>query len=136
MGLKAIKRVLFVCVGNSGRSQMAEAFFNHLAKGKALATSAGTSPASSIDSTVVDLMQELGIDMNGHYPKKFMFEMLDGADKVIIMGCGVEQACPAIFTETDDWGLVDPKGQSKEKVREIRDRIGDRVEKLIKEMGV
>jgi len=131
-----VKNVLFVCVGNSGRSQMAEAFFNNLAKGKAQAMSAGTNPASRVDPTVIELMKELGIDLTSHYPKKLTVEMLDTADKVITMGCGVEQACPATLTETEDWGLEDPKGQPKEKIRDIRDQIRARVEKLLQEMGI
>jgi len=128
--------VLFICVGNAGRSQMAEAFFNHLARGKVQATSAGTNPASRVDPTVIELMNELGIDMSSHYPKKLTVEMLDTADKIITMGCGVEQACPATLTETEDWGLEDPKGQPKEKIRDIRDQIKARVEKLLQEMGI
>jgi len=131
-----MKKVLFVCVGNSGRSQMAEAFFNQLAKGKAQAISAGTNPASRVDPAVIELMKEQAIDMSGHYPKKLTVDMLDGADKVITMGCGVEQSCPATLTETVDWGLEDPKDQTKEKIREIRDQIKGRVEKLLKEMGI
>jgi len=131
-----VRNVLFVCVGNSGRSQMAEAFFNNLAKGKAQAMSAGTNPASRVDPTVIELMKELGIDLTSHYPKKLTVEMLDTADKVITMGCGVEQACPATLTETEDWGLEDPKGQPKEKIRDIRDQIRARVEKLLQEMGI
>lgn len=131
-----MKKVLFVCVGNSGRSQMAEAFFNHFAKGKAQAMSAGTKPASRVDPTVIELMKELDIDLSSHYPKKLTMEMLDAADKVITMGCGAEQACPATFAETEDWGIDDPKGQPKEKMREIRDQIKASVEKLLKEMGI
>ncbi|MBM3149836.1 MAG: arsenate reductase ArsC [Chloroflexi bacterium] len=131
-----MKKVLFVCVGNSGRSQMAEAFFNNLAKGKAQAISAGTNPASRVDPTVIELMKELGIELTSHYPKKLTVEMLDTADKIITMGCGVEQACPATLTETEDWGLEDPKGQPKEKIRDIRDKIRDRVAKLLQGMGI
>ena len=129
-----MKKVLFVCVGNSGRSQMAEAFFNHLAGGKAQAFSAGTNPASSVDPTVIGLMKEVGIDISDKQPKKLMLEMLDGADRVVTMGCGVEQSCPATFTETEDWGLEDPKGKPVEKVREIRDEIRKRVGDLIKRL--
>jgi arsenate reductase len=117
-----VKKVLFVCVGNSGRSQMAEAFFNHLSGGKAQASSAGTNPAGSVDPTVIQLMQEVGIDIIKRRPKKLTLEMLDEADRVVTMGCGVEQSCPATFTETEDWGLEDPRGQPVEKVREIRMR--------------
>jgi arsenate reductase len=131
-----VKKVLFVCVGNSGRSQMAEAFFNHLTKGKARAMSAGTNPASKVDPTVIELTKELGIDLSSHYPKKLTTEMLDEADKVITMGCGVEQACPAALVPTEDWGIDDPKGQPVEKMQDIRDQIKARVEKLLKETGI
>jgi arsenate reductase len=126
-----LKKVLFVCVGNSGRSQMAEAFFNHLAGGKAQAFSAGTNPASSVDPTVVQLMLEVGIDISEKHPKKLTLEMLDETDRVVTMGCGVEQSCPATFVQTEDWGLEDPKGQPVEKVREIRDEIRKRIEELL-----
>ena len=131
---KSMKKVLFVCVGNSGRSQMAEAFFNHLAGGKAQAFSAGTNPATTIDPVVVELMKEVGIDISNKHPKKLTLDMLEQADKVVTMGCGVEQACPVTLMETEDWGLEDPKGKSAEKISEIRDEIRKRVEKLLSEV--
>jgi protein-tyrosine-phosphatase len=131
-----MKNVLFVCVGNTGRSQMAEAFFNHLAKGKARAMSAGTNPASEVSPTVIQAMKEGGIDISSNRPKKLTVEMLDQADKIITMGCGAENVCPASFAETEDWELEDPKRQSIEKIREIREQIKIRVEKLIKEMQI
>jgi len=129
------KTVLFVCVGNSGRSQMAEAFFNHYAKGKAKAISAGTDPAHSVSRTVVEAMRELGIDISKNKPKALTPEMVDQANLVITMGCSAEAACPASWVETRDWGLEDPKDQPIEKVREIRDEISVRVKKLLSEMG-
>jgi arsenate reductase len=131
-----MKNVLFVCVGNAGRSQMAEAFFNHLAGEKAKASSAGTDPANIIDPTVVQVMKEVTIDISSNRPKKLTAEMLTQADKVITMGCGTENICPASFVETEDWELEDPKSQNIEKIREIRDQIKTRVEKLIKEMQI
>lgn len=121
-----------MCVHNSGRSQMAEAFFNRLAGGKAEAVSAGTDPAPAVDPTVVHVMREVGIDLSGRVPKALTPEMLDGADRVITMGCGVEGVCPATFTETEDWGLPDPRGQPVERVREIRDMIRARVEAMLR----
>ena len=100
-----MKNVLFVCVGNAGRSQMAEAFFNHLAGGKAKALSAGTNPANVIDPKVVQVMKEVNIDISGNRPKKLTVEMLSQADKVITMGCGAKNVCPASFVETEDWEL-------------------------------
>ncbi len=125
-----MRKVLFVCVHNSGRSQMAEAFFNELAKGKIMAFSAGTAPAPAVDPTVVEVMKEAGIDLSRNVPTALTREMLDDADRVITMGCGVEGICPATFTETEDWDLEDPKGQSIEKVRKIRDKIKARVETI------
>lgn len=131
-----MKTVLFVCVGNSGRSQMAEAFFNHYARGKAKAISAGTEPAPAVSSTAVEAMREVGIDISKNKPKVLTPEMIDQANLVITMGCGAEAACPASWVETRDWGLEDPKGKPIEKVREIRDEIKARVTELLKEMEV
>lgn len=129
-----MKNVLFICVGNTGRSQMAEAFFNHLAKGKARAMSAGTDPASEVSPTVIQAMKEVGIDISSNRPKKLTVEMLDQADKVITMGCGAENVCPASFVETEDWELEDPKGKSIDEVKEIRDEIKARVAKMLKNL--
>ena len=107
-----MKTVLFVCVGNAGRSQMAEAFFNQAAGGKARAISAGTKPASAVDPKTVEVMREVGIDISAARPKALTMEMLDQADRVVTMGCGVEGVCPASFVETEDWQLEDPKGQA------------------------
>ena len=100
-----MKTVLFVCVGNSGRSQMAEAFFNQAAGGKARAMSAGTKPASAVDPRTVEVMREVGIDISAARPKALTTEMLEQADRVVTMGCGVEGVCPASFVETEDWQL-------------------------------
>jgi len=129
-----MKTVLFVCVGNSGRSQMTEAFFNHLAKGKARAISAGTEPAPAVSRTAVEAMREVGIDISKNKPKPLTPEMIDQANLVITMGCGAEAACPASWVETRDWALEDPKGKPIEKVGEIRDEIKARVVKLLKEL--
>jgi arsenate reductase len=129
-----MKKVLFVCVGNSGRSQMAEAFFNHMAKGEAYAISAGTEPADRISATAMAAMKEVGIDMSQQAPKLLTMEMMEGADRVITMGCGVEETCPASFAPTEDWHLEDPKDKPIEEVRRIRDEIRIRVEKLLKEL--
>ena len=128
-------RVLFVCVHNSGRSQMAEALFNHLAAGRAEARSAGTQPADSVDPQVVKVIAELGIDLSYATPKPLTLEMVDWADRVISMGCGVEESCPANLVLTEDWGLDDPKDQPIEVVRGIRDEIARWVEGLLGELG-
>jgi arsenate reductase len=129
-----MKKILFVCVHNSGRSQMAEAFFNQLAKGKARAISAGTQPAAQVNSTVVMAMRELGIEIGNQKPKSLTLEMLESADRVITMGCGVEEVCPASFVPTEDWELDDPEGKSIEETRQIRDQIKTGVEVLVKEL--
>ena len=133
---KGTKKVLFVCVQNSGRSQMAEAFFNKLAGGKAQALSAGTQPADEVNPVVVEAMREAGINISGNKPKMLTFDMVKKADKMITMGCGAEAeaVCPASFIETEDWALEDPKGKTLEQVRKIRDEIKERVSKLVKEV--
>lgn len=129
-----MKKVLFVCVHNSGRSQMAEAFFNRYAKGKAVAISAGTEPAEAVDPQVVEVMREVGIDLSTKKPKKLVVEMLDDVDRVVTMGCGVEGVCPASFITTEDWGLEDPSGKPLAQVREIRNRIESKVRSLVSEI--
>lgn len=129
-----MKKILFACVHNSGRSQMAEAFFNHLAKGMAVATSAGTKPTAHVDRTVAEAMLEVGLDIRQQRPKPLTLEMVENSDRVITMGCGVEEVCPASFVPTEDWTLEDPEGKPMEKVREIRDEIKARVEKLLSEI--
>jgi arsenate reductase len=134
LGVGDMKKVLFVCVHNSGRSQMAEAFLNHLAKGKAVAISAGTQPTQQMNSTAVQAMLKVGIDIRNQKPKLLTLEMLENADRVITMGCSVEQACPASFVPTEDWELEDPEGKPIEKVRQIRAQIEAKVEALIREL--
>ncbi|MAH39067.1 MAG: low molecular weight phosphatase family protein [Dehalococcoidales bacterium] len=131
-----MKTVLFVCVHNSGRSQMAEAFLNRLAKGKAKALSAGTDPANAIDPTVVEAMGEVGIDISASKPKALTPKMIEPLDRVITMGCRVEEICPTTFIETEDWELEEPKDKPLEKVRKIRDKIKIKVIKMLEETGV
>jgi len=131
-----MKHVIFVCVHNSGRSQMAEAFAKRLGQGKLIAESAGTEPGDALNPTAIAVMEEIGYDMSGHHPKMMTLQMVESADRIITMGCGVDAAtCPAEFVPTEDWGLDDPKGQPIEKVREIRDEIKARVEKLVREVA-
>ncbi|MBI2854204.1 MAG: arsenate reductase ArsC [Chloroflexi bacterium] len=131
-----MKTVLFVCIHNSGRSQIAEAFFNHLAKGKARAISAGTEPGKQVQAEVVQVMKEVGIDISRNKPKALTEELLQQANRVITMGCMTEGVCPASFVETQDWALEDPKGKPLEKVRQIRDEIKARVTGLLSELGL
>lgn len=132
------KTVLFVCVHNAGRSQMAEAFVNKLASERDLAVrgaSAGTEATERINPLAQQAMAELGISMEGQKPKQLTAEMAAGAERIITMGCGVDAtSCPANVYFTDDWGLDDPAGQPIEKVREIRDQIRDRVEALLTDL--
>ena len=128
-----MKKVVFVCIHNSGRSQMAEAFARRFPGIEAV--SAGTEPADGLNPVVVKAMREIGCDMSGHRPKMLTPQMVDGADRIITMGCRVDAGvCPAAFLPTEDWGLEDPKGQPIEKVREIRDRIEKRVQELAGEL--
>ena len=131
-----MKTIVFVCVHNSGRSQMAEAFFNQMAKGKALAISAGTQPGDKVHGVVVEAMQEVGIDISGNKPKMLTMEMVEKADKMITMGCGADAGglCPASFIATEDWKLDDPKDKPLEQVRAIRDDIKKRVMNLVQEI--
>ena len=133
-----MKTVLFVCVHNAGRSQMAEAFLNKMAVERALpvrAQSAGTVAGTEINPVARQVMDEIGVQMVGQSPKMLTQAMADSASKVITMGCGVDaDLCPARIHLSEDWGLDDPKGQSIEKVREIRDLITAKVEKLLSEM--
>lgn len=131
-----MKRVVFVCIHNSGRSQMAEAFAKKIGEGKIIAESAGTEPGDHLNPQAVEAMEEIGYDMSSHHPKVMTTEMVDSADRIITMGCGVNAAtCPAVFVPSEDWGLEDPKGQPVEKVREIRDQIKARVEQLVAELA-
>ena len=131
-----MKNVLFVCVHNAGRSQMAEAFFNRIVEGKAVGFSAGTQITETINPVVVEAMQEVGIDISREKPKMLTLDMMDRADKVIMMGCGVDGICPASIVPSEDWKLEDPAGKPVEIVRRIRDEIKLKVEKLIVEMDI
>jgi len=130
-----MKRVLFVCVENAGRSQMAEAFANHYGKGKLVASSAGTMLADRINQIVVEVMKERGFDISENKPKLLTTRMVEEADQIITMGCSVEKICPApLLKNVIDWKLEDPKGKPIEKVREIRDEIEKKVVELIVEI--
>jgi arsenate reductase len=129
-----MKRVLFICVHNSGRSQMAEAFLRHLAPGAAEVESAGTMPSERVNPAVVKAMKEKGIDISRNKPKLLTPEMAERADRIVTMGCSVEKTCPAIFVPSEDWGLEDPEGEPIEKVRQIRDQIEEKVKRLLAEL--
>ncbi len=136
-----VKKVLFVCVHNAGRSQMAAALFNRLARERGLdwvAESAGTEPADRVHPEVGAVMAELGIDLSTARPRLLTSEDVETADRVVTMGCEVDAGvCPAIFIKNvEDWGLPDPKGRSTDEVRAIRDEIRRRVEALLDGLAV
>jgi arsenate reductase (thioredoxin) len=122
--------VLFLCVHNAGRSQMALGWFGLLAGGRATAWSGGSEPASEVNPAVVEAMAEAGIDMIGEYPKPWTDEIVRAADVVVTMGCG--DACPVFPGKRyEDWVLDDPAGLGLDAVRPIRDEIGRRVKDLL-----
>ena len=129
-----MKIILFACVHNAGRSQMAAALFNRLADpAKARAVSAGTQPGDHVHPEVVEVMRELGIDLSGTRPRALTDDLARGADLLVTMGCG--QACPLVpGLARDDWPLPDPKGQPMARVREIRDEIESRVARLLSDL--
>ena len=134
-----LRHVLYVCVHNAGRSQMAEAFTNAIAARRGLAVrghSAGTEAGERVNPLAVQVMEEIGISLEGHAPRQLTQEMADEASRIITMGCGVEAtSCPARMHLSEDWGLDDPAGKPIEKVREIRDQIHRRVEGLLSEIA-
>jgi len=132
-----IPEVLFVCVHNAGRSQMAAALLDHHAKGRVVVRSAGTAPADTINPVVVEAMQEIGIDLvaAGARPKSLTEAAVRASDVVVTMGCG--DTCP-IFpgTRYEDWAVADPAGADVVTVRSIRDDIGRRVRSLINRLDL
>jgi arsenate reductase len=130
-----MKTVIFACVHNAGRSQMAAAFFNLLADPrKAQALSAGTQPGTRVHPEVRAAMAEIGVDLSSAQPKLLTHTMAEGAELLITMGCG--DSCPYVpGLRRDDWPLEDPKGKPMERVRQIRDDVRARVEQLLAREG-
>jgi protein-tyrosine-phosphatase len=129
-----VPEVLFVCVENAGRSQMAAALLDHHANGRVRVRSAGSAPAEQINPTVVDAMGELGVDISKEFPKPITDEVVKAADAVITMGCG--DACPIYPGKRyEDWEVRDPAGEDLETVRTIRDEIDGRVRRLLDELS-
>jgi protein-tyrosine-phosphatase len=127
--------VLFLCVHNAGRSQMALGWFNHLAGDRAVAWSGGSEPGDEVNPAAIAAMQEIGIDIASEFPKPWTDEIVQAADVVVTMGCG--DACPLFPGKRyEDWELEDPAGQGVEAVRPIRDEIEQRVRTLLTELGV
>ncbi|HZY27401.1 MAG TPA: arsenate reductase ArsC [Jiangellaceae bacterium] len=127
--------VLFLCVHNAGRSQMAMGFFEHLAGDRAVAWSGGSEPGSEVNPAAIEAMRERGIDISGEFPKPWTDDVVRAADVVITMGCG--DACP-IFPgkRYEEWTLDDPSGRAVEDVRPIRDEIERRVRRLLDDLRV
>jgi protein-tyrosine-phosphatase len=129
-----VPEVLFVCVQNAGRSQMAAALLDHRAHGKVHVLSAGSQPASTLNPAVVEAMSEVGLDISKEFPKPLTDDVVRAADVVVTMGCG--DACPLYPGKRYlDWELEDPEGKSLETVRRIRDEIDERVRTLVVELA-
>ena len=128
-------RVVFACVHNAGRSQIAAAFFNSMADGsKARAVSAGTQPGERVHPEVVAVMKEVGMDLSNAQPQRLSLELARGASLLVTMGCGDE--CPVVpGARRDDWPLPDPKGRPLAHVRQIRDEVERRVAALVSAEG-
>jgi protein-tyrosine-phosphatase len=127
--------VLFLCVHNAGRSQMALGWFNHLANGRAIAWSGGSEPGTEVNPAAIEAMAEVDIDISQEFPKPWTDEIVRAADVVVTMGCG--DACPLFPGKRyEDWELNDPAGMGVDTVRPIRDEIKQRVENLLSELNV
>jgi arsenate reductase len=126
------KSVLFVCVQNAGRSQMAEGFFKKYAPEEYEAISAGTMPVSEINPLAVEVMREVDIDISGQNSKEITDDMIRNSSKIVNMGCMDKVSCPTLFLQNLlDWNIEDPKDKQIDKVREIRDEIEQRVKELV-----
>ena len=130
-----VPEVLFVCVHNAGRSQMAAAFMHDLGEGRVVVRSAGSEPAERLNPAVIEAMNEIGLDLSREFPKPLTDELVRSAEVVITMGCG--DACPIYPGKRYlDWQLDDPSGRPIEAVRRIRDEIRVMVASLLAELGV
>ena len=131
------KTILFVCVENAGRSQMAEGFFWKYAPEGYGPLSAGTKPTSQINTLAIQVMNEIGIDISKQRSKDLTEDMMRNSDKIINMGCMEKNFCPTLFIpKVIDWGIEDPKDKPIEKVREIRDEIERRIKELSTDVSV
>ena len=127
-----IKKILFVCVENAGRSQMAESFFRKLAPSQYQPISAGTKPVPRINPLAIEVMREVGIDIASQKSKIITEDMIRNSAKIINMGCMDKESCPIVFLNNPlDWNIEDPKGKPIEKVRQIRDQIESKVKELV-----
>jgi len=127
------ENILFVCVENAGRSQMAEAFFRKFAPSRFNVSSAGTTPSSQLNPIVIQVMKEVGIDVMDQHPKLLSDFMIENSSKTVNMGCMDKESCPSLFVkDVLDWNISDPKEKSLDEVRIIRDTIQSEVMNLIK----
>ena len=130
-----MKKVLFVCVENAGRSQMAEAFFRKYLPSGFEPISAGTKPAEKVNPIVIQAMKEVDIDIETQFPQSISKQMIDEAEKSVNMGCMDKESCPALFLkDVVDWQIQDPKGKSIEEVRKIRDQIEHKVKEFVSQL--
>jgi len=131
-----MKKILFVCVENAGRSQMADGFFRkYLPKGFE-SISAGTKPSGKVNPMVIQVMKEVGIDISKQSPKSISNDMIKDS-KIVNMGCMDKESCPALFLESvDDWNITDPKDKPIEQVREIRDQIENKVKEFVSNLEI
>jgi arsenate reductase len=135
--IKTKKTILFVCVENAGRSQMAEGFFRKYAPEGYEPASAGTKPITQINPIAIQVMNEIGIDISKQRSKDLSEDMMRNSDKIINMGCVDKNFCPTLFIpKVIDWGIEDPKDKPIERVREIRDEIESRIKELATDISV
>ncbi|MHA7248424.1 arsenate-mycothiol transferase ArsC [Arthrobacter tecti] len=135
VALRPVPEVLFVCVLNGGRSQIAASVLKHLAGDRIHVRSAGSAPGDLIDPQVIELLDEVGVSVTGEYPKPLTDEIVQASDFVVTMGCG--DACPVYpGRQYIDWAIEDPVGRSAEDVRRIRDDVWARVEALLPQLGI
>jgi arsenate reductase len=133
MTVTAVPQVLFVCVHNAGRSQMAAALLDHHAHGRVDVRSAGSAPADTINPAVREVMAEIGIDLTAAQPKLLTTDAVEASDVVVTMGCG--DACPVFPGKRYlDWDLPDPAGRTAEEIRPIRDEVDSRIRALLAEL--
>jgi arsenate reductase (thioredoxin) len=135
--IKTKKTILFVCVENAGRSQIAEGFFKKYAPAGYEPLSAGTRPVSQINPLAIQVMNEVGLDISKQKSKDLTEDMMRNSDKIINMGCMDKNFCPTLFIpKVIDWGIEDPKDKPIEKVRKIRDEIERRIKELATDVSV
>lgn len=130
-----MKKVLFIEARNTGRSQMAEAFFNQIAKGEGKARSAGIHPVKRLDDNVIEIMWESGIEISRQHLKPLTPKLINWAERVITMSCEAEVSWPPTISETEDWPIEDPEGKLPGQVRKIRDEIKARVSGLVRDIA-